>query len=281
MQRSSDSLTRTLRAPNSAGMRVRQAQARRLLPRLVLMACLAALAVSQAFLPSAQAGAGPCRVPSNAYPTIQAAVNDATCATINVAAGTYTEHVTIARDVTIRGAGQDSTVIDGGGSGTVLTVASGTVTLRSVTIQHGARATESSGRHGGGIWNAGSLTVENSTVADNEAFFGGGIWNEGTLTVRNSTFSGNSAFSSGGGIDNRGTVIVENSTVAGNRANNNGGGIYNSGTLTVEDSTVADNSAFFGGGGGIFNFDGGTVTLTDVTFQTNIPDDCTGCPGLL
>src|SRR5919202_1378199 len=38
------------------------------------------------------------------YTTIQAAVNDANCGTINVAAGTYRENVTIARAVTINGA---------------------------------------------------------------------------------------------------------------------------------------------------------------------------------
>src|SRR5262245_48650072 len=103
MQRCSNSLTRTLRAPNSAGIRIRQVLARRLLPRPVLGAWLAALVLSLALLPRAQAGAGPCLVPSNAFFSIQAAVDNATCATINVAAGTYPERVAIARDVMIRG----------------------------------------------------------------------------------------------------------------------------------------------------------------------------------
>src|SRR6266571_1450822 len=47
--------------------------------------------------------AAPCDVPSSAYPTIQAAVDDATCVIINVAAGTYTEHVAIDHNVMIRG----------------------------------------------------------------------------------------------------------------------------------------------------------------------------------
>ena len=335
MQRSSDALTRTPRASNSAGMWVRQAQAWRLIPRLVLMTWLAALAASQAFLPSAQAGAGPCRVPSNAYPTIQAAVNDATCATINVAAGTYPEHVTIARDVMIRGAGQDRTVVDGGRDSQVFTVAGGTVTIKSVTIQNGRAESVVVANHdrGGGIWNAGTLTVENSTIADNFAIdFGGGIWNAGTLTVENSTIADNRASFGGGGINNSGMLTVKNSTIADNRDANSGGGgisnagtltienstilsnttlawvgggIWNGGTLTIENSTIADNSASNGGGiwnggtltienstiadnsasngGGIFNnqFTGGMVTLTDVTFQNNIPNDCTGCPGLL
>jgi hypothetical protein len=260
MQRSPGSIARTLRTPNSEGMRVCQAQGRRRIPRLVLMACLAALAVSQAFLPSAQAGAGPCRVPSNAYPTIQAAVNDATCATINVAAGTYTEHVTIARNVMIRGAGQDSTVVDGGRSGRVFTVAGSTVMIKDVTIQRGWVANLVEGYvSGGGIWNAGTLTVENSTISGTRGVLhGGGIWNEGMLTIKNSTIADNATYYAG-----------------------SGGGIFNfdGGTVTLTDVIIADNSAY--DGGGIFNFDGGTVTLTHVTFQNNIPNDCTGCPGLL
>src|SRR3989442_1751580 len=76
--------------------------------------------------------ATPCDVPSSAYPTIQAAVDDATCVIINVAAGTYTEHVVINRDVMIRGEGQESTVVDGSSSGKVFTINSGTVTIRDV-----------------------------------------------------------------------------------------------------------------------------------------------------
>jgi hypothetical protein len=35
-------------------------------------------------------------------------------------------------------------------------------------------------------------------------------------------------------------------------------------------------NALVGAGGGISNT--GTVTLRDVTFQDNTPNDCTGCP---
>ncbi len=53
-----------------------------------------------------------CSVPSVSYPTIQSAVNDVACFTINVAAGTYNEQVTVTRsDVTITGAGAGSTII--------------------------------------------------------------------------------------------------------------------------------------------------------------------------
>ena len=45
-----------------------------------------------------------CSVPSVSYPTIQSAVADSTCSTINVAAGTYNEQVQITRTLTLRGA---------------------------------------------------------------------------------------------------------------------------------------------------------------------------------
>src|SRR5207302_7923425 len=51
-----------------------------------------------------QAALAICSVPSVSYPTIQSAVADSTCSTINVAAGTYNEQVQITRTLTLRGA---------------------------------------------------------------------------------------------------------------------------------------------------------------------------------
>jgi len=45
-----------------------------------------------------------CSVPSGSYLTIQSAVNDPGCATINVAPGSYTENITIPRSLTLNGA---------------------------------------------------------------------------------------------------------------------------------------------------------------------------------
>lgn len=45
-----------------------------------------------------------CSVPTGSYPTIQSAVNDAGCTTIDVAAGAYVENVTINRSLTLNGA---------------------------------------------------------------------------------------------------------------------------------------------------------------------------------
>src|SRR5262249_43549521 len=156
-----------------------------------------------------------CPVPNSAYPNIQAAVNDVTCDTINVAAGTYFENVVINRDVTIRGEGQESTIVDGGGNGGGFEIGSDTVTIKGMTIQHG----NGLGPSDGGILNHGTLAVQNSMIDSNFANSeGGGIANFDTLIVQNSTISNNTAFFIGGGIANFGTLIVQNSTISNNTA---------------------------------------------------------------
>src|SRR5262244_1452514 len=58
----------------------------------------------------------------------------------------------------------------------------------------------------------------NSTLAGNDALYddtyGGGIENGGTLTLLNSTLADNSANSSGGSLANSGTVYIQNTILA-------------------------------------------------------------------
>ena len=56
------------------------------------------------------AAADVCTVPSAPHPTLQAAVDDAYCAEIVLAAQTFVESVVVARDLTLRGASSTSTV---------------------------------------------------------------------------------------------------------------------------------------------------------------------------
>ena len=118
-----------------------------------------------------------------------------------------------------------------------------------------------------GINNEGTLTVTNSTIADNTAAISaGGIGNEGTLTVTNSTIADNTAANSAGGILNYGTLTVTNSTIADNTAANSAGGIGNVGKLTVTNSTIAYNEADFGGGLAVIE---GTATLYNTIVALN------------
>ena len=251
----------------------RQPHSRLTVPGLGGLALVALLAAGVVLGPPAEAQP-PCHVPGD-YATIQDALNDSTCATINVAAGTYEEHITISRDVTIRGAGEDQTVIDGGGSGRVVTISGDpVVTIKNITIQHGHSTID-----GGGILNFGNLTIQNSTFTDNEASSrGGGILNVGELIIQNSTFTDNEAFE-GGGIGNFGSLTLRNSTITDNEAFGDlgGGGIYNfsGSTATLRNSTVTDNTANVGDD--ISNE--GSLTLRNVTFNECVNFSFgTGCP---
>ncbi len=127
---------------------------------------------------------------------------------------------------------------------------------------------------GGGISNfkGATLTVTRSTISGNHAALpctpastscssvGGGIYNLGSLKVNNSTISGNGALFSGG-IANRGTLSVNNSTIAGNNGIVGGIGIY-SGTATLQNSIVA-------------NFVGGNCGNTIVSNGYNLSSDAT------
>ncbi len=124
--------------------------------------------------------------------------------------------------------------------------------------------------YGGGIENAGTLTVSDSTISDNNADGdGGGVQNEsaGVLTITSSTITGNSG-GNGAGLENLGTLTITGSTIAGN-SGSEGGGIFNSGTATVTGSTIENNSA--GHGGGIEN--SGVLTIVNSTIAANSGDD--------
>ncbi len=157
----------------------------------------------------------------------------------------------------------------------IFTVDSGVaVSSSGVTISGGAFEPFISGVGPlGGIYNAGTLKVSNSTVTDNYAYYGGCIENVGTATVIGSTFTGNYAAYGGGLYNNDGTVMVSNSTFASNVViDNAGGGLYNNGgTVTVRNSTFASNRIVNlpGSGGGICNDNGGTLMVSSSTFTNN------------
>lgn len=77
---------------------------------------------------------------------------------------------------------------------------------------------------GGGFHNnsIGIMTLDSSTVSNNESALAGGINNWGRLWVINSTISHNAA-SFAAGIDNRGVLTLTSSTVSSNSAKEGGG----------------------------------------------------------
>src|SRR5262247_2023298 len=77
--------------------------------------------------------------------------------------------------------------------------------------------------------------------SNGSAQVGDGIYNTGTLTVENSTIAGNHVTAFGDGINNGGMLTVENSTITGNSAGD-GGGIFNIGTVTLTHVTFQNNT---------------------------------------
>jgi hypothetical protein len=68
---------------------------------LTMKLCLVISLLVAAAAPGARGAT--CAVPTAGYPTIQAAVDDSTCTTINVAPGVYPENVSIQRTLTLNG----------------------------------------------------------------------------------------------------------------------------------------------------------------------------------
>jgi CSLREA domain-containing protein len=176
-------------------------------------------------------------------------------------------------DVTISGAGAGTTIISANDLDRAIDVLIDVrVTIQGVTIQGGNVPD-----HGGGITNAGMLTVNNSAVSSNRtsSYLGGsgsGIFNQGTLTITNSTVSKNSnwPFGEGGGVSNTGLLTIERSTIAEN-VSSTGGGVVNYGTASISASSVTANESMpadtGGAGGGIWN--SGTLTLSRSMIQNN------------
>jgi len=227
--------------------------------------------------------------------------NGAGSNTITLPAGIYTFTKWpladfISSTILINGAGALSTIVqananpDAGGTRLFrISGPGGNLTINGLTVRNG-RCTGTGGclthpQHGGGIFNEGSLTVTNCTFSGNSstAGNGGAIYSSGSLTVSNSTFSSNHVADYGGGgaiFIYSGTASVSNSTFYANAAlgdgaggGGNGGGIFNGGTLSLVNVTISANSvAGTGNGGGIFN--NGTLNYTNTISANSTGADC-------
>jgi CSLREA domain-containing protein len=184
--------------------------------------------------------------------------------TISVPAGTYTLTLTgiedanltgdldVTSSITIAGAGQGSTIIDGNNADRVFDVfpsSAITFDLSDVTVRNGH--TPSTGFNVGG-----AVYLHNNVTA----------------TISNSTFSGNVATTSGGAIESRGGLTVTNSTFSNNSSGALGGGINassTSATLSVTGSTFTGNQAEAGGALNIATNAGSSSSISTSLFQNN------------
>ncbi|NJP05656.1 MAG: tandem-95 repeat protein [Chloroflexaceae bacterium] len=157
---------------------------------------------------------------------------------------------------------------------------------------------------GGGVYIRGKARIENKAdqslitkIESNQASAGGGLFllagadvtlkGDATGLVTPLIVGRNTVSNSGGGIYNNATLKLEGVKVERNKANlKHGGGIFNDrGNLTVNHSDIYLNEAFtpftdtwnghqtvpnyWGTGGGIANFNGGNIIVTDTSIRTN------------
>jgi len=185
-----------------------------------------------------------------------------------------------------------ATVIINGGTGGKIT---GGSNKAASTAEHGEN------NDGGGIFNMGSLTLNNVTIEGNycekktagvsRTARGGGIYSGSgsTLIVNNCTVTHNEAKGGGGGLyaEKAAVFMMDGTNIRSNRSQDKGGGIRVDATNTkhlvgntlvanallhdcvIENNTVElHNNESASNGGGI-HLDAGTLDLTDCTVQTN------------
>ncbi|MEA5471836.1 DUF4347 domain-containing protein [Spirulina sp. 06S082] len=162
----------------------------------------------------------------------------------------------------------------------------GDLTLNDITLENGNANLEIvggvatvGGDDGGAIFNdRGKVTINNSTIRNNEALDeGGAIANfNGEVTINGSTINGNKSLGTtadGGVVENDGAnakLIINSSTLSGNQGDQ-GGAIRNrnGGTVEVNNSTLTQNTGI-SGGGGIFNdSSGGSFTVKNSIIAGN------------
>jgi hypothetical protein len=148
----------------------------------------------------------------------------------------------------------------------------GLLSFGSLTIDSSIVISNTSQHLGGGIASNSHLTLTNSRVIGNQSpsgsGSGGGLYLAGTASISNSLISDNEAGEAGGGLFlNAGTYTISNSSISGNRGGTAAAGIYSHGTTTINNSTINANMtpAF---AGGVWN-DGGTLTLNNSTLSAN------------
>jgi len=175
-----------------------------------------------------------------------------------------------------------NTILDGGGSGRVLSLQDtygGNIHVEGFTIQNGYEINLS----GGGIYaysygysvKSGSITLKNNIIKNNTAKNGGGgyvhsyaYWmvDSGDITFINNSVTGNNCSTSGGGIyiytqskyEDTGNVTLTNNTITENSSGENGGGIYlaMSKTIKLYNNIIWGNTALSGKDIYLFAYEG-------------------------
>lgn len=235
-------------------------------------------------------------VGAGGYDTIAAAVAAAPPdATIQVCPGTYVENLVIERNLTLQGAGAESTTIDGGGIASTLYVDGVDLALSGLTITNGVAHLNPLGGGvgpcGGGLSivdsNGQQITIDDCVFTNNQASNGAAICSDGVtgsgdadIVLTQVMIHDNDASANGGGIFSYSDVVLDDCELVDNTAGNHGGGLYLSyGAATVNGGIVRNNVAGEGGGAYLqspFTLDVIASDWGEGAALENAPDDV-GC----
>ncbi len=184
----------------------------------------------------------------------------------------------------------NSTVVLGTAGGTSLGFGGGILTPGSIVMAYSEVGFSSARLYGGGLWASDGLLMKYSSILYNQAYFGGGTYAAGTITVLNSTIANNDATGVAGGAflaSGSNATNITNSTISGNTGQVVGGAAVLTYAGSISNSTVANNVEANGAnakyGGGLYL--AGTIDMESTIVATNslnhstyglLPDDMGG-----
>jgi len=213
------------------------------------------------------------------YATIQAGLNAADSTdTVLVQPGTYYENIIWpeTNGIALISAGDTSnTIIDGGGSGSVITLNGSALSIDSTTTIRGFKITNgSSPFYGGGIAidSVNNPIFEDLLVENNTAWYGGGISCKNGEPQFSRLVVRNNSSTEGGGLYfyNYASGNLSFTEISNNNAHKGGGVFCSENSNTIFNDTYLHHNTAVVGGGGVASYQNSNIEIFNSKFEENV-----------